>query len=178
MEMLMQTVVQDVPEAPLMTVRDALRWAEFRLCQDGNAWIVDEVPVTGEGAIIAPDDTYVVRALTVYRNGREMTPSTEYEQTSPGAVTIHRQNNTDTFTARVAVKPTADGAMPEALRDQHLEALRHGATFRLLMLPQPWRNVEQAAYHETRFTAGINDAYRLSVYGQQQGARVKPRGFM
>ncbi|MGE6778260.1 hypothetical protein ACQKFL_11535 [Vreelandella titanicae] len=174
----MQTVVQDVPEAPLMTVRDALRWAEFRLCQDGNAWIVDEVPVTSEGAIIAPSDVYCVRALTVYRNGREMAPGADYEQSSPGTITIHRQNSTDTFTARVAVKPTADGAMPEALRDQHLEALRHGATFRLLMLPQPWRNVEQAAYHETRFTAGINDAYRLSVYGQQQGARVKPRGFI
>lgn len=177
MDSLLEAIVQDVPEAPLITIRDAIRWAEFRLCQDGNAWIVTDVTVSSEGGIMAPDGVYCVRALTMYRNGREMPPGTDYEQLAPDAVTIHRQSDADTFTARVAVKPMADSALPDALRDQHFEALRHGATFRLLMLPQPWRNVEQAAYHETRFTAGINDAYRLSVYGQQQGARVKPRRF-
>ncbi|MGP9656499.1 hypothetical protein ACT3S5_00405 [Halomonas sp. AOP31-B1-25] len=173
---LLQTVVQDVPEAPLMTVRDAIKWAEFRLCQDGNAWIV-HAPTTSEGAITAPVGAACVRALTVYRNGRAMTPGVDYEQLSPDAVVIHRQSDTDTFTARVAVKPAPDSALPNELRDQHFETLRHGATHRLLLLPQPWRNVEQAAYHETHFTAGINDAYRLSVYGQQQGARVQPRRF-
>lgn len=174
---LLQTVVQDVPEAPLMTVRDAIKWAEFRLCQDGNAWIVD-APVTQEGAVIAPEGTHCVRVLTLYRNGRAMTSGADYEQLSPESVAIHRQSDTDTFTARIAIKPTTDGALPEALRAQHFEALRHGATHRLLLLPQPWRNVEQAAYHETYFKAGINDAYRLSVYGQQQGARVQPRRFI
>ncbi|MCC5904038.1 MAG: hypothetical protein JJT87_19175 [Halomonas sp.] len=173
---LLQTVVQDVPEAPLMTVRDALKWAEMRLCQDGNAWIV-HVPVTSEGAITAPVGATYVRALTVYRNGRKMTAGADYEQVSPDAVVIHRQSHTDTFTARIAVKPNDDGALPTELRDQHFETLRHGATHRLLLLPQPWRNAEQAAYHEMHFNAGINDAYRLSVYGQQQGARVTPRRF-
>ncbi|MDW0357717.1 hypothetical protein Q8G38_00135 [Halomonas venusta] len=173
---LLQAVVQDVPEAPLMTVRDALQWAEFRLCQDGNAWIVD-VPVSQEGAVMAPEGTHGVRVLTLYRNGRVMKPGADYEQLSPEKVAIHRKNGTDTFTARMAIKPTADGALPDALRDQHFETLRHGATHRLLLLPQPWRNVEQATYHETYFKAGINDAYRLSVYGQQQGARVQPRRF-
>ncbi|QPI65936.1 hypothetical protein [Vreelandella venusta] len=174
---LLQTVVQDVPEAPLMTVRDALRWAEFRLCQDGNAWIVD-APVTSEGAITAPVDTTCVRALAVYRNGRAMMPGADYEQLAPDIVTIHRQRNADIYTACIAVKPAPDNALPAELRDQYFETLRHGATHRLLLLPQPWRNVEQAAYHETQFTAGINDAYRLSVYGQQRGARVQPRRFM
>lgn len=174
---LLQTVVQDVPEAPLMTVRDAIKWAEFRLCQDGNAWIVD-APITSEGAITAPVGATCVRALAVYRNGRAMTPGVDYEQLSPDAVVIHRKSDTDTFTARVAVKPAPDSALPNELRDQHFETLRHGATHRLLLLPQPWRNVEQAAYHETYFTAGLNDAYRLSVYGQQQGARVQQRRFI
>lgn len=174
---LLQTVAQDVPEAPLMTVRDALQWAEVRLCQDGNAWIV-RVPVTSEGAISAPVGTTYVRALAVYRNGRAMTPGADYEQLSPESVDIHRQSAADTFTARIAVKPAPDSTLPPELRDQHFETLRHGATHRLLLLPQPWRNVEQAAYHETYFKAGINDAYRLSVYGQQQGARVQPRRFM
>lgn len=177
MNALMQVVVQDVPEAPLLTVRDALAWAEFRLCQEGNAWIINDVPVTGEGSILAPDNVYCVRALNVYRNGRELSPDTGYAQQSPGTVTIHHKSDTDAFTARVAVKPIAGGSIPDALRDQHFETLRHGATHRLLLLPQPWRNVEQAAYHETHFKAGINDAYRLSVYRQQQGARVKPRRF-
>ncbi|ASK18859.1 hypothetical protein [Halomonas sp. N3-2A] len=174
---LLQAVVQDVPEAPLMSVRDAIRWSEFRLCQDGNAWIVD-APVTSEGAIMAPVDTTCVRALAVYRNGRAMMPGADYGQPAPDVVTIHRQRNADTYTARIAVKPTSDNALPAELRDQYFETLRHGATHRLLLLPQPWRNVEQAAYHETHFTAGINDAYRLSVYGQQQGARVQPRRFI
>lgn len=177
MERLLQMVVQDVPEAPLMTVRDAVRWAEFRLCQDGNAWIVDDVAVTRAGSILAPEGVHCVRVLAVYRSGRLMAPGVDYQQPSPGAVDIHLSSDTDTFTARIAVKPMADGALTDALRDQHFEALRHGATHRLLLLPQPWRNVEQAAYHETHFNAGITDAYRLSVYGQQQGARVKPRRF-
>ncbi|MGP8291753.1 hypothetical protein ACT3OH_15925 [Vreelandella zhanjiangensis] len=173
----MQAVVQDVPEAPLMSVRDALRWAEFRLCQDGNAWIV-HTPVTHEGAVMAPDGTHCVRVLTLYRNDRMMTPGVDYEQTSPEMVVIHRQSDTGALTARIAVKPATEGALPVELRNQHFETLRHGATHRLLLLPQPWRNVEQAAYHETHFKAGINDAYRLSVYGQQQGAHVKPRRFI
>ena len=174
---LLQTVVQDVPEAPLMTVRDALKWAEFRLCQDGNAWIVD-APITSEGAITAPVSATCVRALTVYRNGRAMTPGVDYEQLSPESVSIHRASGGDTFTARVAVKPTSDGDLPDSLRRQHFETLRHGATHRLLLLPQPWRNAEQAAYHETHFTAGINDAYRFSIYGQHRNARVKKRRFV
>ena len=178
MERLFQTVVQDVPEAPLMTVRDAIRWAEFRLCQDGNAWIEHDVPVSSKGAVMAPDDVYCVRVLSLYRDGRKMSPGSDYEQTAPSQVAIHRVSGIDAFTARIAVKPTAEEALPDELRDQHFETLRHGATHRLLLLPQPWRNVEQAAYHETRFTAGINDAYRLSIYGQQQGARVKPRQFL
>lgn len=177
MNTLLETVVQDVPDAPLMTVRDAIRWAEFKLCQDGNAWVMTDIPVSNEGSIIVPAEVYSVRALNVYQNGRKIGEG-GYEQTSPSQLTIHRQNENDTFTARVAVKPTAEGAMPEELRNQHFEALRHGATFRLLMLPQPWRNADLAAYHETHFTARINDAYRLSVYGQQQGARVKPRKFI
>ncbi|WP_311064102.1 hypothetical protein [Halomonas sp. DWK9] len=174
---LLQTVVQDVPESPLMSVRDAIRWAEFRLCQDGNAWIVD-APVTQEGAIMAPDGTHCVRVVTLLRSGRAMTPGVDFEQLSPESVSIHRVSAGDTFTARVAVKPTSDGSLPDDLRHQHFETLRHGATQRLLLLPQPWRNVEQAAYHETLFKAGINDAYRLSVYGQQQGARVQARRFL
>lgn len=174
---LLQTVVQDVPEAPLMTVRDAIKWAEFRLCQDGNAWIVD-APVTQEGALMAPEGTHCVRVLTLFRGDRVMTPGVDYEQLSPESVSIHRVGDGDTFSARVAVKPTSDGSLPEELRRQHFETLRHGATHRLLLLPQPWRSVEQAAYHETYFKAGINDAYRLSVYGQQQGARVQPRRFI
>ncbi|WP_433925047.1 hypothetical protein ACN06F_09090 [Vreelandella sp. 21] len=174
---LLQTVVQDVPEAPLMSVRDAIRWAEFRLCQDGNAWIVD-ASVTPEGAIMAPEGTHCVRVLTLYLSDRVMAPGIDYEQLSPESVSIHRASGGDTFTARVAVKPTSNGNLPDSLRRQHFETLRHGATHRLLLLPQPWRNVEQAAYHERHFTAGINDAYRLSVYGQQQGARVQPRRFI
>lgn len=174
---LLQTVVQDVPEAPLMSVRDAIRWAEFRLCQDGNAWIVDAA-VTQEGAIMAPEGCHGVRVLTLYRNGRALKPGVDYQQPSPESVAIRHMSAADTFTARIAVKPTSDGSVPDELRRQHFETLRHGATLRLLLLPQPWRNVEQAAYHETQFNAGINDAYRLSVYGQQQGARVQARRFM
>lgn len=177
MDGLVQAVVQDVPEAPLMSVRDALRWAEFRLCQDGNAWVVQS-PVTPEGAVMAPEGTHCVRVLTLYRNDRAMTPSVDYEQVSPEVVVIYHQSTNDTFTARVAVKPTTEGTLPVELRNQHFETLRHGATHRLLLLPQPWRNVEQAAYHETHFNAGITDAFRLSVYGQQQGARVNPPRFI
>lgn len=174
---LLQTVVQDVPEAPLITVRDAIKWAEFRLCQDGNAWIVD-APVTQEGAIMAPEGTHSVRVLKLFRDGGLMIPGVDYEQLSLESVSIHRVRVGETFLARLAVKPTSDGSLPDELRHQHFETLRHGATHRLLLLPQPWRSVEQAAYHETYFKAGINDAYRLSVYGQQQGARVQPRRFI
>lgn len=177
MDRLVQAVVQDVPEAPLMTVRDMLAWAEVRLCDDGNAWIVDDAEITDTGTIAVPAGE-PIRVLEVLRNGRVMTPGIDYEQVSPSVVDVFSASATDVVTARVAVKPTDTDPFPEALKEQHFEVLRHGAVFRLLMLPQPWRNVEQAMYHEKHFKAGVNDAYRFSIYGQHRNARVKQRRFV
>lgn len=177
MDRLVQAVVQDVPEAPLMTVRDMLAWAEVRLCDQGNAWIVDDAEVTDAGTIAVPAGE-PIRVLEVLRNGRVMTSGIDYEQTTPLSVEVFSASNADTVTARVAVKPTDTDPFPDALKEQHFEALRHGAVFRLLMLPQPWRNVDQAMYHEKHFMAGVSDAYRFSIYGQHRNARVKKRRFV
>ena len=177
MDRLVQAVVQDVPEAPLMTVRDMLAWAEVRLCDQGNAWVVDDAEVTDTGALVVPAGK-PIRALEVSRNGRAMSPGGDYEQTSPSSIEVFTTLSTDIITARVAVSPTDTDPFPDALKETHFEALRHGAVFRLLMLPQPWRNVDQAMYHEKHFEAGVNDAYRFSIYGQHRNARVKQRRFL
>lgn len=183
MDRLVQAVVQDVPEAPLMTVRDMVAWAEMRLCRDGNAWVVNDEPVvvasdTPYAEIEAPAGAIPVRILEIKRDGRALVPGVDYQQVSPTRVVFDKTPDESLLYGRLAVAPAPGKSLPDDLLQEHAETLRHGALSRLLLLPQPWRDAEKSMYHEKLWRAGVNDAKRLNVYGYQPGARVRKRRFI
>lgn len=185
LEELTQSVMMDAPEAPIMTVRDMLRWAMRELAREGNAWVVSDEPVivaadTPYAELEAPPDTEPVRILSVEMDGRPIRPGSDYRQASPTRIELRRQPDANTLRGRLAVAPTSSAPdLPEELLSQHAETLKHGARYRLLLLPQPWRDAELAALHQRYWLAGINDAKRLASYGfQAGGARVRTRRFI
>lgn len=180
---LLQAVVQDVPEAPLMTVRDMVAWAEARLCREGNAWVVNDEPVvvaadTPYAEMEAPFGALPVRILQITLDGRALVPGVDYQQITPTRVEFNNTPDKSLLYGRLAVAPAPGKSMPDELLREHAETLRHGALSRLLLLPQPWRDAEKSMYHEKHWRAGINDSMRLSVYGYQTGARVRKRRFL
>lgn len=184
MERLVQSVVQDAPEAPMMTVRDILAWAVVRLCDDGNAWVIEGEPVvvaadTPYAEIEAPAGAEPVRVLQIVASGAVLTPGVDYRQTSPSGIQLMRKVGVSTLSGRLAVMPSPGGQMPAELLATHAETLRFGALSRLLLMPQPWRNTELALHYQKLWTAGVNNANRLAMYGHHAGgARVAPRRFM
>jgi hypothetical protein len=183
MDDLVQAVVQDVPEAPLMTVRDMLAWAQGRLCREGNAWVVIDEPVvvasdTPYAEMEAPSGAVAVRLLQVMLDGRALTPGIDYHQVTPTRVEFNDMPDQSLLYGRMAVAPMPGESMPDELLQEYAETLRHGALSRLLLLPQPWRDAEKSMYHEKLWRAGVNDAKRLNVYGYQPGARVRKRRFI
>lgn len=175
-------VIQSVPEAPMLSIRDALRWAQRELCKDGNAWVVSDGPVvvaanTPYAEIEAPPGARPVRVLSLSRGDHPLEPGADYTQASPSSVELKIKPKQSTLSGRLAVRPDKD--MPEALLAEHSETLCHGAKYRLLTLPQPWRDPDMAEFHHRHWRAGINDAYRLSMYGHHVGgAKAKLRRFI
>lgn len=173
---LVQSTMMDAPEAPIMTVRDMLRWAMRMLCEEGNAWVEEGViaTATGDTAIAAsPSGADSVRVLSFSSPAR-----LGFCQTSPTSIKLDRDPGVTSLEGRLVVRPTETSPMPEELVGEHADTLRHGALWRLLMLPQPWRDPDTAMLHHRYWVAGVNDAKRLSWYGRQAGgSRVTPRRF-
>lgn len=184
LEELTQAVLIEAPEAPIMTVRDMVRWAMRELCAQGNAWVVDDAPATAVGndrevELGAPDNALPVRVLGIESGGRALRAGDEYAQLSPTRVRLRAQHSISDLRARLAVEPKPGEPMPDELARAHSQTLKHGALARLLLLPQPWRDADKALHHEQRWQAGISDAMRLAAYGHQAGgARVRPRRFV
>lgn len=184
LEDLTHATLVDAPEAPIMTVRDMLRWAMRELAREGNAWVVDgevaTVSVDGETAdLIAPADAEPVRLLTLKLDGRDMPPGGRYRQDAPSTATLTPPVDADALEGRLAVQPVVGTSLPEAIITTHAETLRHGALWRLLMMPQPWRDPETAMFHRRHWQAGITTAKQLASYGHQVGGpRMRMRRFI
>jgi len=182
---LIDDVALDVPDAPRASIRDTLRWAQRELAREGNAWVVSDEPVivaadTAYAELEPPVDAEPVRILSVEVDGRAIHPGSDYRQVSPTRIELRRTPDASTLRGRLAVAPTSDAPdLPLELLSQHAETLKHGARYRLLMLPQAWRNPEIAMLHQRYWLAGISDAKRLASYGfQAGGARVRTRRFI
>lgn len=184
LEDLTHATLVDAPGAPIMTVRDMLRWAMRELCAQGNAWIVDGEVATaapdGETAdLVAPADAEPVRLLTLKLDGRDIPPGGRYRQDAPGTITLTPSIDASALEGRLAVQPIAGASLPEMLITTHAETLRHGALWRLLMMPQPWRDPETAMFHRQHWQAGITTAKQLASYGHHVGGgRVRARRFI
>lgn len=145
-----------------------------------------ESPVTG---------TRIFKVMRAWYKGKLLTPvapdqvnePSVYNQSIPGydekfgspTGFIHKDDSTfsvipipdesvaNAITMRVALAPLRSSTTVENfLYENWGEFIAHGANARLLsMIGHPWSNPNAAAYHQTRFRVGINQARLLATKG-------------
>lgn len=180
---LVADVALEVPDAPRASIRDMIAWAARELCTEADAWVTDEEPIiygadTDFPMIVAPRGE-PLRIVSLTLGGREVVQGSEFEQRGPGEVHFHRRLDTPVVHGRLACRPKVGEMPPDEVTGRWSSAIADGARWRLLLLPQPWRNPELAAYYQQRFLAGITDARQHSRLGHARGgARVKARRFI
>lgn len=180
---LVTKVVQDVPEAPLLTIRETLARMARELCTEADAWVQ-----SGEPVVVAANTDYPqvvasqgepLRIITLILNGRERVQGDGFWQPAPTLIEFDRQPGDSLLYGRIACRPAPGDMPPPEVVSRWGEVIADGARWRLLLLPQPWHNPELAAYYQQRFLAGITDARQLSRLGHARGgARVKARRFI
>jgi len=176
-------VTVDVPEAPLMTVREQIKRMARELCQDSEAWAVEGLVVvaakSGYPQLLAPEGGEVLRILELYDGDRLMRPGQDFEQRRPDSIEILRKPQSDTLTGRLACRPETGADLPDTLLKDWGDTLANGARWRLLLMPQPWQNPELGSYYQAQYRIGSTDAKRLAILGHARGGnRVKARRFI
>ncbi|GEK46553.1 hypothetical protein HPA02_08360 [Bisbaumannia pacifica] len=180
---LMADVALEVPDAPRASIRDMIRWAARELCTEADAWVTEEGPViygadSDYPAIVAPAGE-PLRIVSLTLGGREVGQGDQFEQRSPTDIHFYRQPGESVVNGRLACRPRPGEMPPDAVTSRWASAIGDGARWRLLLLPQPWRNPELASYYQQRFLAGIADARQHSRLGHARGgARVMMRRFI
>ncbi len=180
---LVQDVITFVPEAPLMTIREAVQWAARKLCTEADAWVTEEQPIiygadSDYPMIVAPQGE-PLRIVSLTLNGREAVQGEGFEQRSPTEIHFSQKPRESAVSGRLACRPKRGNMPPAEVSERWSEPIIDGATWRLLMMPQPWKNPELASYYERRFLAGISDAKQHSRLGHARGgARVKMRRYV
>jgi len=181
---IIRRVALDVPDAPRLTIKDMLLWSMADLCDQGNAWIHTDGPIvvaadTDYAELEAPTDAEPVRVVEVLVDERPLRPGIHYRQTGPASIELSFKPKVSSLYGRLAVKPVPGKSMPAELISLHHNTLRYGALHKLFMLPQSWKNPEQAIYYRRLWEGGITQAKQLAAYGHQVGgARVRPRRFL
>lgn len=174
----------ELPGCPLATIRDMLRWAQRELCAEGNAWISRDGPVvvaanTGHAEIEAPAGAEALRIVSLFDGARRLVPCVDYRQLGPSAVALTRPADQSTLRGELACRPLPGADMPSELIARWGEALSDGARYKLLALPQPWRDMAAAEFHRRRFIKAQTDARMLAHDGMQCGSvRMRVRRFV
>jgi len=169
-------LAMDVPGCPSATLRDALRWAQRELCNEGNVWIVSDEPVvsgagTDEAELEVPAGAEAIRIIQLLLNGRALIPGRDYQQTGANAIQFLRNApHTDDLMGALACRPAYGQDMPVALLGRWAEALLDGARSRLLVQPKPWRDLALADFHRRKFIDAQADARALARDGFQAGS--------
>jgi hypothetical protein len=89
-------------------------------------------------------------------------------------------NQADALVATAVLKPARAGtAGPDVLYEDWLEAIAHGAKWKLMALPKKeWSDPDLAGYHEKEFRKGINKALARQIKGGgRQSVTAYPREF-
>lgn len=166
----------EVPGCPNATLRDALRWAQRELCNEGNVWIVSDEPVvsgasTDDAELEVPPGAEAIRIIQLLLNGRALIPGRDYQQSGANAVQFLRNTpQSNDLLGALACRPAFGQDMPAALLSRWAEALMDGARSRLLLMPQPWRDPALADFHRRKFIDAQADARALSRDGYQAGS--------
>lgn len=177
---LVNRVARDVPEAPLMLVRESVQRAERQMAEDGNIWTERQTLTVTDGnpplANIAPQttDAIPVRVLRVMVGDAPV----EAIQSEPGRIEFRRMPKSDPEIVLV-IAPAPESDLPESLLTYWQDGLRHGALSELFMLPQSWQNPALHEYHQARFRDSVARARMIARGGyQSRGSRVRPRSFL
>ena len=180
---LVTQVAIDVPDAPLMTVREQLKRMARELCQEADAWSVEGIVVvaarSGYPQMLTPENGEVLRINNLKDGDRTLRAKIDFEQPRPNEITFIRKPQHDTLTGRIACRPVMGADLPDSLLHDYADAIADGARWRLLLMPQAWRNPEMATYYQSQYRSGIADARRVANLGHARGgARVKARQFI
>lgn len=175
---LVDDVALEVPDAPLATIRDMLRWAARELCTEADVWVTTGEPVvvaadTPYAELEAPSDGEPLRIVSLLAEGRPMKAGVDYVQTGPRRIEFRQTPETKLLYGELACRPVMGAMIPDELLSRWAEALGNGARYRLLRLPQPWQNMQLAEYYRGQFLADQATAKGLSRLGHHSGsARV------
>ena len=180
---MLNQVILDVPEAPIMTVREQIKRMARELCQEADAWVIEGIVVvaakSGYAQVLTPENGEVLRISALKDTDRDLKANFDFEQKRPNQITMLRDTKSDTLTGRLACRPAVGADLPEALLNDHADTICNGARWRLLLMPQPWRDPEMATYYQTQYRSGTTDAKRLASFGHARGGiRVKARQFI
>ncbi|MES3674437.1 hypothetical protein QC589_00620 [Halomonas elongata] len=180
---LVHQVVQDVPEAPLMTIRDAITRMARELCTEADVWVQEGEPVvvaanTANPQIVASSGE-PLRIVSLKIDGRECVQGQGFDQPTPTSIELYQRPKASMLYGRLACRPAMGDMPPAEVVDRWDMAIANGARWRLLMLPQPWRNPELANYYHQQYLADVAMARQNSRLGHARGgARVKARRFI
>lgn len=176
LEQMVSTLSGEMPDCPLATLREQLRWAQRELCAQGNAWIVDDGPVVvGANTLYAeidvPAGAEAVRIISLRNEqGQELKPGFDYIQTAENAVQFRLQPTASTMLGKLACKPAFGRDMPAVLLARWCEALMNGARHKLYLLPQPWRDPAYAQGCGEAFLTAQAESRQLASVGFQAGS--------
>ncbi|MCE3025730.1 hypothetical protein [Salinicola sp. DM10] len=178
-----QMVSVDVPTAPLMTVRDALAWAARAFCTDADAWVVEGQPVVVAANTDYPevlsDEGEPLRILSLALEGGERRQGEGFSQVSATSIHFDRRPSESVLYGSLACRPTVGEMPPAVVCDRWGEAFCDGARYRLLVMPQPWRDPDMARHYRDNFERAKASARQLSSLGHGiGGACVKMRRFI
>lgn len=173
-------VLQDVPEAPLLTIRETLARMARELCTEADVWVQRDEPVVVAANTdypqVAASQGEPLRIVSLTLSGRERVQGNGFRQPAPTVVEFDRRPETSLIYGQLACRPLPGEMPPYEVVSRWGEVIADGARWRLLLLPQPWRDPELATYYQQRFLAGVADARQHSRLGHARGgARVKMR---
>lgn len=173
---LVDSLLVEVPGCPSATVRDQLRWAQRELCSEGSAWLSRESPVvagadTDLAEVEAPPRAEALRIVSLHDGRNTLRPGRDYEQTGSNEVLFLRgRPSSAELSGVLACRPAYGQDMPAELIARWAEALMDGARYRILLLPQPWRDPALAEYYRNRFLDAQCNARQLASAGYQSGS--------
>ena len=178
---LTRQVLQEVPEAPLMTIKDQIRRMAREFCTEADAWVETGYVVagaTGQYPQIVSGQGQPLRVIELF-DGEERISGGSFRQSTSTTIEFDRTPENDMLKGRVACRPGLDDDPPDEVLERWAEPIGDGAKWRLLMMPQPWQNGELSSFYQRSYNAGINEAKRLSRLGHNNGRnRVRARPFL
>lgn len=183
-EDLVDKVMLDVPDCPLMTIRQAVLWAARDFCTRADAWVERDKHVVAminplEGQVISPTFGEPVRLVSLKIGDKDTTQDGLWQQPTPTTVKFTREIEDQILIGALAMRPHRDKAPPEEVIIRWGEAFEDGARYRLLIMPQPWRDPDMAQHYRTQFSQAVSEAKAASRLGHARGHnRVKPRRFI